>query len=78
MKRILFISTVSVFVAGFTANASRAQAGGLDNKVVICHLPPGNPDNAHTIVVGSSAVPAHLDHGDYLGECDVVPTVLPL
>ena len=38
-------------------------------KVVVCHMPPGNPDNAHTITVGSPAVEAHLKHGDTLGAC---------
>jgi hypothetical protein len=38
-------------------------------KVTICHIPPGNPSNMHTIEVGASAVPAHLAHGDSLGEC---------
>ena len=38
-------------------------------KVVICHIPPGNPGNLHTIIVSASAVPAHLAHGDYLGPC---------
>ena len=41
-----------------------------EDKVEICHIPPGNPDNAHTITVSPSAVPAHLAHGDYEGECD--------
>lgn len=41
-----------------------------DNKVCICHIPPGNPDNAHTICIGAPAVDAHIrNHGDYLGEC---------
>jgi hypothetical protein len=40
-----------------------------EGKVVICHVPPGNPDNAHTIIIGAPAVPAHLAHGDYEGEC---------
>ena len=40
-----------------------------NEKLEICHIPPGNPDNAHTIEVSQSAVPAHLAHGDYLGEC---------
>jgi hypothetical protein len=40
-----------------------------DHKVLICHIPPGNPDNAHTISVDESAVEAHLAHGDSLGEC---------
>jgi hypothetical protein len=38
-------------------------------KTTVCHVPPGNPDNAHTICVGNAAVPAHLDHGDFLGTC---------
>lgn len=38
-------------------------------KVLLCHYPPGNPDNRHEICVGSAAVPAHMKHGDTLGEC---------
>ena len=45
-----------------------------EKKVTICHIPPGNPANAHTITVGKSAVPAHLSHGDYLGECSQPPS----
>lgn len=41
-------------------------------KVLICHIPPGNPENRHTICVSINAVPAHLAHGDYLGPCDDV------
>jgi hypothetical protein len=39
------------------------------DNVLICHVPPGNPDAAHTISVGSSSVDVHLGHGDSLGEC---------
>ncbi len=40
------------------------------NKVTICHIPPGNPENAHTITVGESAVLAHVaQHGDTIGPC---------
>jgi hypothetical protein len=38
-------------------------------KVTICHIPPGNPANRHTITVGASAVDAHLRHGDHKGPC---------
>jgi len=38
-------------------------------KVTLCHVPPGNPGNAHTITVSEHAVRAHLAHGDTLGEC---------
>ncbi|MFP2932855.1 hypothetical protein ACLESO_48460 [Pyxidicoccus sp. 3LG] len=39
-------------------------------KFTICHVPPGNPDNAHTITVSVSALKAHWRHGDSLGACD--------
>jgi len=42
-----------------------------NKKVVICHIPPGNPANAHTIEVSENAVDAHMAHGDVLGPCPV-------
>lgn len=40
------------------------------NKVLICHIPPGNPANAHTICVNKNALPAHFNnHGDNVGPC---------
>ncbi|AGC42050.1 lipoprotein [Myxococcus stipitatus DSM 14675] len=44
------------------------EGAGRD-KVTVCHIPPGNPANAHTITVGAPAVKAHLKHGDTLGAC---------
>lgn len=39
-------------------------------KVLICHIPPGNPANAHDICVGAPAVAAHVkNHGDAIGAC---------
>ncbi len=38
-------------------------------KAVVCHAPPGKPENRHTIEVGQSAVSAHMAHGDTLGPC---------
>ena len=40
-----------------------------EKKVTICHYPPGNPENMQTLSVAESAVPAHLAHGDTMGEC---------
>jgi hypothetical protein len=43
-------------------------------KVLICHIPPGNPGNAHDICVGKSAVEPHQQrHGDTLGTCAPQP-----
>lgn len=38
-------------------------------KQTVCHIPPGNPANEHTISVGEPAVKAHLAHGDRVGAC---------
>jgi len=46
------------------------QAGESDIiKVEMCQIPPGNPNNAHTICVDENAVPAHLAIGCTLGAC---------
>jgi hypothetical protein len=42
-----------------------SQSG--NEKVTICHIPPGNPSAAHTITVVAPALEAHLSHGDVLG-----------
>ncbi|MCB0664805.1 MAG: hypothetical protein KDC80_03240 [Saprospiraceae bacterium] len=39
-------------------------------KITICHLPPGNTDNAQELCVSTSSLKAHFGHGDYLGPCD--------
>jgi hypothetical protein len=46
-----------------------ARSGGA--KVDLCHVPPGNPANAHTINISVNAVSSHLNNhaGDHLGEC---------
>ncbi len=38
-----------------SSGTTDAETLGAADKVVVCHAPPGNPDNEHTIVVGPSA-----------------------
>ncbi len=40
------------------------------DKVEVCHRPPDDPSNYHTISVSANAVAAHLAHGDLLGPCE--------
>ncbi|OQW48421.1 MAG: hypothetical protein A4S09_04385 [Proteobacteria bacterium SG_bin7] len=53
-------------------NSGKYNAG---HCVKVCHVPPGNPDAQHTIVISVAALRAHLgNHGDgevvdYSGEC---------
>lgn len=42
-----------------------------NNKVTICHLPPGNPNNTQTLSVNENAVMSHMAHGDWVGDCSV-------
>jgi len=65
-KRALFFIHCCIGIAGFHIPAAVAQTA----KVDVCHIPPGNPDNAHTITISEKAVSAHLDHGDHLGACE--------
>ena len=41
-----------------------------NSKVTICHVPPGNPSNVHSITISKNALKAHLAHGDFFGNCD--------
>ena len=42
-------------------------------KIEVCHIPPGNPGNLHTITISEHALQAHLAHGDFLGDCSAAP-----
>jgi hypothetical protein len=65
MKRLLIIS--AALLVGILNSVPTAHANG--DKILICHIAPGNPDNAHEITIDDSAWPAHEAHGDYLGFC---------
>jgi hypothetical protein len=54
-----------IFCVSISISASWYTKG----KITICHVPPGNPANRHTIEVSQNALQAHLDHGDYIGSC---------
>lgn len=51
------------------AASGDTSCGQNGDKVLVCHVPPGNPSNAHTLCVAASAVKAHQAHGDALGSC---------
>ena len=59
--------SLTILIALFALTASAAWAGGA--KVKVCHIPPGNPANFHTITISENALQAHLGHGDLAGAC---------
>jgi hypothetical protein len=52
-----------------TDDSLETRFGDRAGPVTVCHIPPGDPDNADTIIVDGPAVDGHLGHGDTLGPC---------
>jgi hypothetical protein len=54
---------------GECVNGKQSTRDDSNRKVIICHVPPGNPQNSHTLKIDKSALNAHLAKGDYVGPC---------
>ena len=66
---VTFTDSVSWYLNSSSATANSTSAACKTHKVQICHIPPGNPSNAHTIDIDEHALDAHLAHGDAKGAC---------
>lgn len=53
------------------------QLTAQEKKITICHYPPDNPENRHTIVINESALETHLAHEDTIGPCEDEPEPEP-
>jgi len=73
MKKFVGYLALASLVLSFGVGINFAAG----DKVTICHIPPGNPANAHEITVDAHAIPAHLAHGDNLGSCVCTPDRCP-
>jgi hypothetical protein len=78
MKRVLFLLALAVCVVALTSfNTAAAGPGG---KVAICHVDPDweleglLAPAPHVIEVSTSALSAHIGHGDY----QVDPAIYPI
>jgi hypothetical protein len=63
-----------MYLTGTEEHAIRIENGQFvcptPRKELVCHIPPGNPENAHTICVSSHAVETHQSHhSDTIGAC---------
>ncbi len=61
--------SVVALLGGVWPTWTSVSRGGSNDKVEICHFPPGNPGNYQTITIGASALASHLAHGDFPGPC---------
>lgn len=75
MKKLLTLAIFTVGVAAVFAqgngNNGHNQPCDKSGKVLVCHLPPGNPENVQEICISERAVAAHLAHGCYVGYCNL-------
>lgn len=57
MRDLTLLTLLGVFVSAAAQSA------------VVCHIPPEEPANFRTLIVGEPSVESHLLHGDSLGTC---------
>jgi Dictyostelium (slime mold) repeat len=69
MRKLIFLFGLATAVISLLGTPVTAQAANM--KIQICHIPPDDPGNFHTIIVSEKAATAHLAHGDLLGACDI-------
>jgi uncharacterized delta-60 repeat protein len=60
--------------ATVTVIVTDVRCGNKNEKVIVCHIPPGKPSNPQTICIAPEAVAAHLAKGSTLGTCGVPTT----
>lgn len=81
---LVLLCTTGCDTLGFGSSELKAQnveqlcpedrCGQDGKKSLICHVPPGNPSNAHDICIADVAVDDHFEEheGDSCGACPVV------
>ena len=57
--------------ASKTINVEDVRCGNKNDKVMVCHVAPGN-GNSKSLCISSNAVASHLKNGSYLGSCSNV------
>lgn len=46
------------------------KCGNNNNKIILCHIPPGNPSNVQTLCISVNAIASHVqNHGCFVGPC---------
>ena len=79
VSQSITVNTTGIYTVTVTTNACSAISVPVNvsvndypcgnNKILICHIPPGNEDNAQTLCINTNALQAHIMHGDYCGPC---------
>ncbi len=68
MKKLSFF--IGILLVACMSFSFSEGSNANNHKVYVCHIPPGNPANMHTIYISWRAVAAHEAHGCYIGFCE--------
>ena len=68
IQAVVCVSEGTLVIVNITVLDSDGSPSTGGEKVLVCHK-PNNKKGGHTISISSSAVPAHLGHGDTMGPC---------
>ena len=63
MKNTLIRITMVIALVA-VSGAFSSFTNSANNKITICHIPPGNPGNCHEITISVNGLNAHLGHDD--------------
>ncbi|MDX2359452.1 MAG: hypothetical protein QNK23_01505 [Crocinitomicaceae bacterium] len=66
---LIVTNSCGTITESITVNRTRP----IEDKMTICHHPPGNPENRQELEIPVSAWAAHQAHGDTEGACPEVP-----
>jgi len=69
MRRLFTGFCATALAFGGSLMLASLSSASTNDKVTICHFPPGNPATFQTITISASALPAHLAHGDFPDSC---------
>ena len=67
--KALFTFSIIIATAAMGFAQGHNQPCDRPGKVLVCHYPPGNPENVQEICISQNAVAAHLAHGCRVGQC---------
>ena len=70
ISAIVMVAVIMGMSAFAPAMADKPGNEPNEGKVLVCHFPPGNPANFHTTSISEDDVQDHLDHDDFVGDCD--------
>lgn len=75
--KLILVSIIATLAIILNHNQIYAQGNGNGNndKIEICHYPPGNPYNPQRITISIDALEAHLAHGDNIGYCNHIEKI---